>query len=521
MSYQALARKWRPKTFSEVVGQSDAIRALTNALDSDRLHHAYLFSGTRGVGKTTIGRLFAKCLNCAEGITSKCCGNCNSCRGIDAGGSLDLIEVDAASRTKVEETKELLDNVQYVPTQSRFKIYLIDEIHMFSKHSFNALLKTLEEPPSHVKFLLATTDPDKIPVTILSRCLQFSLKKVSVDVITDQQKRILEKEKLNFDLKALELISRAADGSVRDALSLLDRAIVTGDGSVKLEVTQEMLGVGKAGLIPRLLSALADGKSQELLAFGREIAAQNPNYALVIEDLLQILRRMAVVQLVGNHGVNFEDEQVIVELSKKISPIDCQLYYEILLKGLQNLNLSSNLESAFEMLLIRLVAFRPKEVDGQEKIEIGDVQSETEKTPNEDSKKADYSAISEAEERWDELVRRMSLNGLPRELARNCCLVSDKNGVYILEVAGSHANLVKNKYIEPLSSALQSVVESPISVKVNVVSAGAVKSPAQLEINSKKATERKIIGELDGDPSIKQLKSVFDARLDELILKDK
>lgn len=360
MSYQVLARKWRPHTFHEMVGQSHVLRALVNALDNQRLHHAYLFTGTRGVGKTTIARILAKCLNCEQGVSSTPCGECSVCREIDEGRFVDLIEVDAASRTKVEDTRELLENVQYAPSRGRYKVYLIDEVHMLTPHSFNALLKTLEEPPPHVKFLLATTDPQKLPVTILSRCLQFSLKKIMPERIVDHLAHVLQAEGIAFEEGALGLLGAAADGSMRDALSLTDQAIAFGEGRVLTADVQSMLGTLDYRQVFALLEALLCGDAPGLLQRVRQLAEQGPDWASVLAELLNTLHRVAVAQLMpeavdNSHG----DRDRVVALAKATTAEDVQFYYQMGLIGRRDLPMAPNARSGFEMVLLRMLAFRP------------------------------------------------------------------------------------------------------------------------------------------------------------------
>ncbi len=356
MSYQVLARKWRPQNFKEMVGQEHVLRALINALDNDRLHHAYLFTGTRGVGKTTIARILAKCLNCETGVTSEPCGECNSCKEIVAGNFVDLIEVDAASRTKVEDTRELLDNVQYAPTRGRYKVYLIDEVHMLTGHSFNALLKTLEEPPPHVKFLFATTDPQKLPVTILSRCLQFNLKRMPVDMISGHLNFIMGEEKIPFDEPSLKLISRAADGSMRDALSLLDQSIAFGGNELKENDVREMLGTISHEPLLALLKAVSAGEGASLLAQVEELAGVTPDFEAAADALIALLHQLAVQQVVPDA---VQDDDSIKALANELSKEEVQLFYQIALQGRRDLPLSPDPRSGFEMLLLRMMSFRP------------------------------------------------------------------------------------------------------------------------------------------------------------------
>ncbi|PJE79206.1 DNA polymerase III subunit tau [invertebrate metagenome] len=363
MSYQVLARKWRPRFFSELAGQEHVLKALVNALDHGRLHHAYLFTGTRGVGKTTIARILAKCLNCEEGVSSTPCGQCASCREIDEGRFVDLIEVDAASRTKVEDTRELLDNVQYAPTRGRYKVYLIDEVHMLSGHSFNALLKTLEEPPPHVKFLLATTDPQKLPVTILSRCLQFGLKNMTPERTVDYLSMVLKKEKVPFELPALWQLARAADGSMRDALSLTDQAISFGEGKVGDTDVNLMLGTVDRGQVMRMVHALATGQAEQVLQTVSQLAEHTPDFNSVLNDLLSILHRIAIAQAVPQSVDNSQgDKEVITVLAQKMTAEDVQLYYQVGLIGKKDLQLAPDLRAGFEMALLRMLAFKPEPV---------------------------------------------------------------------------------------------------------------------------------------------------------------
>ena len=360
MSYLVLARKWRPKDFADTVGQEHVLQALINALDSGRLHHAYLFTGTRGVGKTTIARILAKALNCETGVTSEPCGECSACVEIDEGRFVDLIEVDAASKTKVDDTRDMLDNVQYAPARGRYKVYLIDEVHMLSKSSFNALLKTLEEPPPHVKFLLATTDPQKLPVTVLSRCLQFNLKRMTPRLISDRLEHICKAESIESDAAALATIARAADGSMRDALSLLDQAIAFCGGSINEPQVAQMLGTIDRDHVVRLLRLLANGDAKGIVAAIREIDEQFPDYGRLLEDLARDLQRIAVYQVVGT--CDAEDdlrEEEYAELAEAMPIADVQLYYQVAILGRRDLHLAPDPRSGAEMTLLRMLAFKP------------------------------------------------------------------------------------------------------------------------------------------------------------------
>lgn len=360
MSYQVLARKWRPKRFTEMVGQEHVLKALVNALDEDRLHHAYLFTGTRGVGKTSIARLFAKSLNCETGVSSEPCGVCSACREIAEGRFVDLIEVDAASRTKVEDTRELLENVQYAPTHGRFKVYLIDEVHMLSSHSFNALLKTLEEPPPHVKFLLATTDPQKLPVTILSRCLQFNLKNLIPERIVHHLQFVLGEEQIAFEDPALWLLARSADGSMRDALSLTDQAIAFGAGSVNENDVRAMLGTIDQRLVYRMLDALVAHDAKLLLSSVAELSRFSPDYMTVLGDMISLLHRVAVAQTLPEAVDNsMGDQQQVTTLAGQLTAEDVQLFYQIALMGRKDLPYVPDAREGLEMVLLRMLAFRP------------------------------------------------------------------------------------------------------------------------------------------------------------------
>ncbi|AUZ47580.1 DNA polymerase III subunit gamma/tau [Pseudomonas orientalis] len=360
MSYQVLARKWRPRSFREMVGQTHVLKALINALDSQRLHHAYLFTGTRGVGKTTIARIIAKCLNCETGITSTPCGTCSVCREIDEGRFVDLIEIDAASRTKVEDTRELLDNVQYAPSRGRFKVYLIDEVHMLSSHSFNALLKTLEEPPPYVKFILATTDPQKLPATILSRCLQFSLKNMTPERVVEHLTHVLGVENVPFEDDALWLLGRAADGSMRDAMSLTDQAIAFGEGKVLAADVRAMLGTLDHGQVFDVLHALIEGDAKALLEAVRHLSEQGPDWNGVLSEILNVLHRVAIAQALpeavdNGHG----DRDRVLALAQALPAEDVQFYYQMGLIGRRDLPLAPDPRGGFEMVLLRMLAFRP------------------------------------------------------------------------------------------------------------------------------------------------------------------
>ncbi len=360
MSYEALARRWRPRRFEDMLGQQHVLRALSNALDHDRLHHAYLFTGTRGVGKTTIARIFAKSLNCEKGVSSTPCDECSACKQVDEGRFLDLIEVDAASRTGVDDTRELLDNVAYAPSSGRYKVYLIDEVHMFSKSSFNALLKTLEEPPPHVKFLLATTDPQKLPITVLSRCLQFNLKEMPDQLLRPYLATLLDNEKVKYDELAVAHVAQAADGSVRDALSLLDQAIAYGQGEIKSAEVEAMLGRFSPSRLYDILDTIIADKPDQAFKQVDELAAYVPDYSYVLGELLSLLHQIATVQTIGNiQEGSVHDESRLTAFAKDIAPQDVQLWYQIGLTGRRDMPYAPNQRQALEMILIRMLAFKP------------------------------------------------------------------------------------------------------------------------------------------------------------------
>ena len=388
MSYQVLARKWRPGKFSELVGQEHVVSAISNALDNDRLHHAYLFTGTRGVGKTTIARIFSKSLNCEEGQGANPCGQCNTCKEIEQGNYVDLLEIDAASRTKVEDTRELLDNVQYKPTRGRYKVYLIDEVHMLSKHSFNALLKTLEEPPPHVKFLLATTDPQKLPITILSRCLQFNLKAMSREQIVGQLQHILEHEQLPFEPQALALLARAAQGSMRDALSLTDQAIAQGGNQVLASVVTDMLGLMDKNQLLKVIHAVVSKSPADVLQLVNDIAEQAPDYDNVHSELASLLHQIALTQWVPEAcKLETTSAKAIFQLAKTIPAEQVQLLYQIALQGRKDLPFAADGKSAFEMTLMRMMSFAPN-------TPIDDTSSEIENGRSEHSLPVDHASSS-------------------------------------------------------------------------------------------------------------------------------
>ncbi|WP_237761372.1 DNA polymerase III subunit gamma/tau, partial [Legionella cherrii] len=359
MSYLALARKWRPRTFSQLVGQDHINKALINALNLQRLHHAYLFTGTRGVGKTSIARILAKSLNCEKGISSEPCLQCNICHAIEQGRFIDLIEIDGASKTRVEDTRDLLDNVQYAPAIGRFKIYLIDEVHMLSQHSFNALLKTLEEPPEHVKFILATTDPQKLPVTVLSRCLQFNLKHLATELISQHLQLILKEEQFDFEIQAVDILAQAARGSMRDALSLLDQAITGCDAQLRAHDIKMILGYTQSDYALLLLQALAEQNAATVLKISQQIAIEGGHFQYVLDELLNYLHQIAICQMIGDNNPLIKPSSEMITLAQHISAEDIQLFYQIGLKGREEIHLAPSLVIGFNMTMLRMLTFRP------------------------------------------------------------------------------------------------------------------------------------------------------------------
>ena len=497
MSYQVLARKWRPRNFAEVIGQQHVVRALVNALDGDRMHHGFLFTGTRGVGKTTIARILAKCLNCEKGVSSQPCGECGACVEIDEGRFVDLIEVDAASRTKVEDTRELLDNVQYAPTRGRYKVYLIDEVHMLSGHSFNALLKTLEEPPPHVKFLLATTDPQKIPVTVLSRCLQFNLKRLSLEQISDYVIRILKEEGVKGDAEAAEQIARAADGSMRDALSLLDQAIAYCGGELRNDDVQRMLGTLDQTRVLELLNQVAAGDAVGVMETVEALAEHAPDYATVTQDLARLLHRVAVAQFVAGS----EQPAEIKELAEDLSPESVQLFYEIATRGTAALRDAPDGRTGLEMTLLRMIAFRPDENGG----------SATSSKPK-TKKAASAPSAASGDENWDQVVNKLVVRGVSRELAANCVLKQRSGNRIELLLPEAHAGVRTGSAERRLQEALAKYFGVDIRLVITLGN-GEAESPAQKQNRQRDERYRETEQALSTDPEVRALQETFGAEI--------
>ncbi len=521
MAYQVLARKWRPQTFSEIVGQEHVSQSLIHALSHDRLHHAYLFTGTRGVGKTTIARILAKAINCENPVDFSPCGQCQVCQAFDQGRFMDLIEVDAASRTKVEDTRDLLDNVQYAPNLGRYKVYLIDEVHMLSGHSFNALLKTLEEPPAHVKFLLATTDPQKIPVTILSRCLQFNLKRLLPEQIERQMAFILQQENIDYQDNALKLLARAADGSMRDGLSLLDQAIVYGDGKVLFEAVLQMMGTVSGQSLNELLAALAENDGLKVLNKIEEMADLTIDFADTLQQLLRMLHRIALTQQIPGR-VEYEfDPEFITKMAKIMPAEDVQLFYQIGLKGQPELELAPDPRTGFEMILLRMLAFTLK--TAKEGPALARPESSKTAAPAKPQTAATTQAASIAEKPaekavhaaitdWQDMIDAMKLRGLTRELANNCHFEKVENNVCYLTLEPSHQHSLSGKSEEKLQKALQDYFGKPLKLKISIEKTDKM-TPARKIQQERQARQQAAVDAIDQDENIQALKTEFDARV--------
>jgi DNA polymerase-3 subunit gamma/tau len=523
MTYQVLARKWRPRRFSEVVGQAHVVRALTNAIEHNRMHHAYLFTGTRGVGKTTIARILAKALNCESLKGSDPCGECAVCRDVDSGRFVDLIEVDAASRTKVEDTRDLLENVQYAPSCGSFKVYLIDEVHMLSGHSFNALLKTLEEPPPHVKFLLATTDPQKIPVTVLSRCLQLNLKRLSPEQIRTQMERILAAEAIEYENQALSALARSADGSLRDALSLLDQAIAQGAGRVELQSVEAMLGMVAQSPVSEILLRLAEGDAEGLLECVDELADLTRDFSEVLRQLLGQLYRLALFQVIPKRLPSDEFSESLRDLAPRIPPADVHLYYQIGLIGQRDLDLAPDSRSGFEMVLLRMLAFKPAGCSAGREPAQHEVEESVAPIAEEDQAPDDASfADSEVQSdrahadpaslKWRQIIQAMNMNGLAKELACNSVLDSIDDAGLTLLLDPSHQGLRSDLIEQRLESALQKHFKRPLKLSIRIGASGLATPAVEMAAESR---ARQIAAEasIANDANVRALRETFDARI--------
>ncbi len=541
MSYQVLARKWRPRTFEQLVGQEHVLRALIHALDEDRLHHAFLFTGTRGVGKTTIARILAKSLNCEQGVSSHPCGECSACREIDEGRFVDLIEVDAASRTKVDETRDLLDNVQYAPTRGRYKVYLIDEVHMFSNHSFNALLKTLEEPPPHVKFLLATTDPQKLPVTILSRCLQFNLRRLDPEWIQDYLAKVLTQEAIEAEAPALKQLARAADGSMRDALSLLDQAIAFGGGKVGDIDVRAMLGTIDSQHVYRILQALAEQDAPAVMAEVKLLAEQAPDFIGVLAELITTLQHVALLQQIPEAWDESMGEQGLLQtLADNLSPEDVQLFYQIALLGRRDLPLSPEPKAGLEMLLLRMLAFRPAgdpaalrtstPSGSSQQPAITTAVSSPASRPVVESKQVveprreiSPAPASSPDERvatapisnpdasdWHQIVEGLKLNGILQQLAAHCAMSHQDADSICLCLDNIGAPMLNPEREKQLQEMLNNYLGRSVTLRIEV-KVSDVENPAQRQQRIQDERQRQAENVIENDENVRSLIDAFGA----------
>ncbi|NII53494.1 DNA polymerase III subunit gamma/tau [Luteibacter sp. SG786] len=555
MSYQVLARKWRPRKFAELVGQEHVVRALTNALDSGRMHHAYLFTGTRGVGKTTIARIFAKSLNCERGESADPCGECAVCTAVDAGRFVDLLEIDAASNTGVDDVREVIENAQYAPSRGRFKVYLVDEVHMLSKPAFNALLKTLEEPPPHVKFLLATTDPQKLPVTVLSRCLKFNLKRLLPEQISGQMRHILGAEAIEYEDEAIAALAHGADGSLRDGLSLLDQAIAYGGGALRAADVRAMLGSVERGQVLGVLEALAAGDGAALMAESDRIASYSPDFGGVLDDLATVLHRVQLIQLVPGYRGE-EADAGLADLAARLAPEDVQLYYQIATSGRRELPLAPDARIGFEMVLLRMHAFRPVEagqgvaapraaaaapqprpappagVPGPDRSASGAAggpsSSRTAPAAPPASRPAAGPAPAPAPAPaapprpiavganglpdWHDIVERANLRGPIGQLAQNCSLREIEGETMVLALTPSHMHLA----VEPLTSQMEEKVSQALGHRVRfrfVADRGNLGTPAERRAQAASDAQANAEASMEADPLVQTLKREFDARV--------
>ncbi|HJW07254.1 MAG TPA: DNA polymerase III subunit gamma/tau [Rhodanobacter sp.] len=540
MSYQVLARKWRPRKFAELVGQEHVVRALTNALDTGRMHHAYLFTGTRGVGKTTIARIFAKSLNCERGQSADPCGECAVCTAVDEGRFVDLLEIDAASNTGVDDVREVIENAQYAPSRGRFKVYLVDEVHMLSKNAFNALLKTLEEPPPHVKFLLATTDPQKLPVTVLSRCLKFNLKRLLPEQISGQMRHILGAENIAYDDGAIGELARAADGSLRDGLSLLDQAIAYGGGALHAEDVRNMLGSVARGQVLGVLDALAAGDGERLLAECTQIASYSPDFGGVLDDIASVLHRLQLIQLIP--GYRPEDDggdDALLALAGRIAPEDVQLYYQIATAGRRDLALAPDARTGFEMALLRMLAFRPGDGVPAARTErpapapsrpaapaparpAAAAERQHESPPSSRAAPASTPTVAAApisrDEHglpdWETLIERAGLRGPFGLLAQNAVLRERDGQTLVLALQPAHMSLAVEPMVSQMEERIGQALGERIRLRfVNASQAAVAQTPAARAAQAHDAAQAAAERAIEGDPLVQSLKREFGARV--------
>lgn len=543
MSYQVLARKWRPKSFETLVGQEHVVRALTNALQQNRLHHAYLFTGTRGVGKTTLARILAKSLNCEKGITATPCGTCSACISIDSGRFIDLIEVDAASNTQVDNMRDLLENAQYAPTIGRFKVYIIDEVHMLTRNSFNAMLKTLEEPPSHVKFILATTDPQKIPVTILSRCLQFNLRQMTSSSIFEHIKEVLKKENIPFEELALQLISRSASGSMRDALSLLDQAISFGGNSVRDQDVRSMLGAIDQSYLFDILNAISNGNGNELLNITQAMEQRSLSFSMALNDLSLLLQKIAIAQTIPESLLTDEpDADLIKSVSIKFSSEEIQLFYQIAILGKRDLGLAPDEYAGFSMCLLRMLAFRPTDsksqaeqpVNRNNSLGIAQAKQEISRNPKitipDDNEKKAFENLSDSTKQPSEFVEKMATSnenlsfdgnwrnlvdqlklGLSRTLAQHCELIRFSENEIYLSVPENQKHLLNLNYQEKLSTSIEQYFGKKVKLHFDI--GGTGNTPAKQISIEKEKIQSQAVTAIEEDGFVKTLIKDFGAQI--------
>lgn len=535
MSYQVLARKWRPRNFATLVGQEHVVRALTHALTEQRLHHAYLFTGTRGVGKTTLARILAKSLNCETGITATPCGVCSACQEIDAGRFVDLLEVDAATNTKVDEMRQLLENAVYAPTRGRFKVYVIDEVHMLSNSAFNAMLKTLEEPPEHVKFILATTDPQKIPVTVLSRCLQFNLKQMPTAAICGHLSHILEAEGVTYDTPAINLIARSAAGSMRDALSLLDQAIAHGAGKVEESQVREMLGTVDQGYLFALLEALVEGGAAQLVALADDMAGRSLSLAGALQDLAALLTRIQVAQCAPQAIPADEPEAArLLKLAQGFDPEYVQLCYQIAIQGRDEMTLAPDEYSGFVMTLLRLYTFRPEsapEPAQRQAVPMARPSAPSLARPAPAAPKPQPESAREAappqrpqgaanaeDVDWHMLVGQLQIGGMARELAQHCELKALTAATVLLRLAPAHRHLQMKPAQDKVQQALSEHFGRALALKIELAETQS-DTPAATAQRGRQERQERAIAAIEQDPFVRDVIETFDASLLESSIK--